>query len=80
MTAALQLNIWDAASYELHRDNGKENGNYGSIKGLRRDNGKENGNYSSIYLTLGGCPLCGYSDVNLPFDPKPMKGNCNLSR
>ena len=38
----------------LHRDNGKENGNYyiiiGSILGLYRDHGKENGNY---YIILG---------------------------
>ena len=45
----------------LHRDNGKENGNYrdyrdyrdyigiiGFILGLYRDNGKENGNYYSM--------------------------------
>ena len=40
-----------ASIWGMHRDTGKENGNYYSIYGLYRDNGKENGNY---YLGLGG--------------------------
>ena len=37
----------------LHRDNGKEHGNYKGLWGIYRDNGQENGNYRDYTGYIG---------------------------